>query len=425
LRRFFMDAFTDPDFVESLARFLLAGPWLLRFALRDLAFTFRDDAPLVTSMAQKAFKHFDARPSRRALLSFLEKTIAKEPHVPNAREVDLRREPMTPRWPTRPLDSPGQVANWLDLPMPRLEWLADIKGWTLKQPDEKLRHYVTMRLPRRRGKARLLEIPKPTLKAVQRRILNEILNAIPPHPASHGFRKGHSIVDYATPHVGQRIVLRFDLRDFFASVTAARVRAIFRGAGYPANVARILAALCTTRTPDDVPADDAWRCRHLPQGAPSSPALANLAAYRLDVRLHALARKLDAEYTRYADDLAFSGERRLERAAKRVQVLVAVIAAEEGFALHFQKSRFMRQGVRQQLAGVVVNARLNVGRDDYDLLKAILCNCVRHGPTTQNRAGHADFRRHLQGRIAHVKMLNPHRAAKLQFLFDRVDWSGC
>jgi RNA-directed DNA polymerase len=83
-------------------------------------------------------------------------------------------------------------------------------------------------------------------------------------------------------------------------------------------------------------------------------------------------------------------------------VAVAVIAAEEGFELHFQKSRFMRREVCQQLAGVVVHERPNVRRAVFDELKAILTNCVRHGPHTQNRAKHADFRGHLLGRIAHV-----------------------
>jgi hypothetical protein len=220
-------------------------------------------------------------------------------------------------------------------------------------------------------------------------------------------------------------VLRFDLRDFFASVHAGRVQAIFHTAGYPGEVTRLLAGLCTTRTPDEVAqADPRWRRPHLPQGAPTSPALANLAAYRLDLRLAALARRLGATYTRYADDLAFSGDGRLERAARRLQVLVAVIAAEEGFELHLRKSRFMRQAVRQQLAGVVINVRPNVRRAVYDELKAILHNCWRHGPASQNRARHADFRGHLLGRIAHVSMLHPQRGAKLRALFDRIDWTS-
>jgi hypothetical protein len=245
------------------------------------------------------------------------------------------------------------------------------------------------------------------------------------------------VATYAALHAGRRIVIRFDLRSFFPSVRASRVHALFRTAGYPRDVARALTGLCTNRVPEDVwqmlPLEERarhdcqtnrhlYRTAHLPQGAPTSPALANLCAYRLDCRLDALARALNGVYTRYADDLAFSGGGELERGARRFQVLVCRIALEEGFELQTRKSRFMRQGVRQQLAGVVVNAHLNVRRDEYDRLKAILTNCVRHGAASQNRDGHADFRGHLAGRIAYVSMLNPPRGQRLRALFEQIAW---
>jgi hypothetical protein len=174
--------------------------------------------------------------------------------------------------------------------------------------------------------------------------------------------------------------------------------------------------------PQDVALGERLRSAHLPQGAPTSPALANLCAHRLDVRLAGLAQAVGAVYTRYADDLAFSGGDQLARSARRFQVAVAVIAGAEGFQLHFQKSRFMRRAVCQQLAGVVVNERPNVRRAVYDEMKAILTNCARHGPQTQNRAAHPDFRGHLLGRIAHVRMIHPERGAKLAELFGRIAW---
>jgi hypothetical protein len=277
-------------------------------------------------------------------------------------------------------------------------------------------------------------ITETALKAIQRRILHEILDPIPPHPAAHGFRRHRSVLTFASPHTGRQIVLRFDLRDFFPSIRASRVHATFQTAGYPAHVAGLLTGLCTTRV-----SDDAWserpaflkidghlsqqlRCRHLPQGAPTSPALANLCAFRLDLRLQRLASSMRANYSRYADDMAFSGDEDLERAARRFQVAVAAIADDEGFSLHFQKSRFMRRGSRQQLAGVVVNERPNVSRGTYDELKAILTNCLRHGPSSQNRSGHPDFRNHLLGRIAHLRMINSNRGDKLLRLFDQIRW---
>jgi hypothetical protein len=174
--------------------------------------------------------------------------------------------------------------------------------------------------------------------------------------------------------------------------------------------------------PSDARLGECLRGPHLPQGAPTSPALANLCAFRLDCRLHGLAQSLETTYSRYADDLAFSGGERLERSARRFQVAVAAIAAEEGFELHLHKSRFMRRGVCQQLAGVVVNEHPNVRRRTFDLLKALLTNCARRGPHDQNRDGHADFRAYLLGRIGHVAMVHPARGAKLRALFDRIEW---
>jgi hypothetical protein len=162
--------------------------------------------------------------------------------------------------------------------------------------------------------------------------------------------------------------------------------------------------------------------RHLPQGAPTSPALANLAAHRLDRRLCGLAGSCGAEYTRYADDLTFSGGADLSRSRKRVETVLAVIAHEEGFALNHRKTLSMRSGRCQHVTGVVVNVRPNIRRAEFDRLKAILTNCVRHGPATQNRSGVPDFRAHLAGKLAQVKSLHPQRAEKLFRVFQQIKW---
>src|SRR5262249_2692968 len=151
-----------------------------------------------------------------------------------------------------------------------------------------------------------------------------------------------------------------DLRDFFASIAAARVQSIFLTAGYPEAVAKLLAALCTSRTPRDIlravespGASPTSRTRaigflygnrHLPQGAPTSPALANLSAFRLDARLSEFAHASGGSYTRYADDLVFSGEEGFARHIGRFATHVAAIAIEEGFAVNHRKTRIMRPG---------------------------------------------------------------------------------
>jgi len=160
---------------------------------------------------------------------------------------------------------------------------------------------------------------------------------------------------------------------------------------------------------------------HLPQGAPTSSSLANPCSYRLDCRLSGLAHAAGAAYTRYADDLAFSGGEDFNRSVRRFASQVAVILREEGFAVHHRKTR-MRQAVRQHLAGLVTNQRLNVRREDFDLLKAILTNCARHGPASQNREAHPHFREHLVGRLGFIESVHPEKGRRLRAIFEKITW---
>jgi RNA-directed DNA polymerase len=345
------------------------------------------------------------------------------------------------RWPVVPLPDLAAVAVWLGVDAGRLAWFADVRSTERTAGDERLRHYTRRWLPKADGSARLLEAPKRELKDIQRLVLRQVLDRIPPHPAAHGFRPGRSALTAAAPHAGRAVVVRLDLEAFFASVSVARVYGLFRLAGYPEPVAHTLAGLCTTVTPTAVLRDapsprpgryDAVDRRrrlvhplagpHLAQGSPTSPALANLVAHRLDRRLAGLATRLGATYTRYADDLVFSGGRELARAMDRVVAHVAEIARDEGFRLHDGKTRVRSASQRQVVTGLVVNVTPQAARQEYDRLRAILHDAARSGPVTANRAGHPDFRAHLQGRIAWVAATSPQRAAKLYAAFAAVDW---
>ncbi|HUG94149.1 MAG TPA: reverse transcriptase family protein [Planctomycetaceae bacterium] len=365
----------------------------------------------------------------------------------SAPQIDLGELPVpvmapSPRipgsWNLPELTTPGALAAWIQLDSARLDWFADCHSRERRAASERLRHYRYRWIGKRGGSARLLEAPKMRLKAIQRRILRDVLDRIDPHAAAHAFRRGRSVVSYVAPHAGRHFVLRIDLREFFPSVRRARVHALFRTVGYPERVARLLAALCTNSVPqsvlDTVPGpiglEDRDRLRrvfaepHLPQGAPTSPALANLCAWRLDCRLSGLARSAGAAYTRYADDLLFSGDRRLFRRLASFRVMVLAIVLDEGFTIHNRKTRVMTGALRQQAAGVVVNQHANIPREQYDWLKAVLYNCVRFGPASQNRAGHPNFREQLRGRIAYVSALNETRGERLRTLFDEVDWTA-
>jgi RNA-directed DNA polymerase len=343
------------------------------------------------------------------------------------------------RWPVPEIETLGDLAAWLGTTDGELAWFADARGLERSVEDERLRHYSYVTIPRRAGPPRVLERPKSRLKAIQRRLLREILDRIPVHDAAHGFTRGRSAITHAGEHTGQRVVVALDLEDFFASVQAARLFGIFRTAGYPAPVAHTLTALSTNIAPATLwhtlprPADPAQvgahyrlgrrlATPHLPQGAPTSPALANLAAFSLDRRLTGLAASVHARYSRYADDLVLSGSLLLLRRANEVRATIAQIVRVEGFAANERKSMLATRAGRQKVCGIVVNERPNLQRDEYDTLRAIVHNAAVRGPAGENRNQVEDYRAHLLGRIAWVGALNPARGAKLRREFARIEW---
>jgi hypothetical protein len=343
------------------------------------------------------------------------------------------------RWPVPEIASVGALASFLGVSDGELAWFVDARALERSVEDEGLRHYRYGFLRRPGRPVRVIERPKRRLKQIQRRILHEILDLIPAHEASHGFTRGRSVRSHASEHTGKFVVIRLDLEDFFASIAANRVYGIFRTAGYPESVAHSLTALATNVVPSGLwqslarPADSAQidahhrlgrrlATPHLPQGAATSPALANLAAFRLDRRLTGLAASLKVSYTRYADDLTFSGPARLVRAANTLRRAVAEIAREEGFSVNDHKSMLATRAGRQRVCGVIVNERLNVSRHEYDVLKAILHNARVHGPASQNREALPEFRAHLLGRLSWVQSLNPERGEKLRRQFTSIVW---
>jgi hypothetical protein len=225
------------------------------------------------------------------------------------------------QWQIPSLTTERELADWLELTPARLLALADPSGGSARAHMERHQHYRYRLLTKPGGAVRLIESPKPRLKAIQQRLLRGILEPIPLHDAVHGFCRGRNPASFAAPHARQKVVIRLDLADFFPSILAARIGGNFRAAGYPERVSELLIGLTTNTCPNGIfprepvgnaAAEEQKRryCRpHLPQGAPTSPYLSNLATFRLDQRLAGLAKASEATYTRYADDLAFSAAR--------------------------------------------------------------------------------------------------------------------
>jgi RNA-directed DNA polymerase len=238
-----------------------------------------------------------------------------------------------------PLPHSAAVAEWLGITLDDLDWFTHDRRHLLPLQSQ---HYGFTLQPKRRGGGRLIESPRTRLKALQSRVLHDLLDRVPVHEACHGFVAGRSVLTHAQLHAGQPVLLHFDLKNFFGRILSSQVAAVFHTLGYPRGVARQLAALCTVSTPEPVIErlrddgwvdwQDAWALRraHLPQGAPSSPMLANLSAFQLDLRLDGLACALGATYSRYADDLVLSGPASLRSSFDRIAAWVGRIALEEG-----------------------------------------------------------------------------------------------
>jgi retron-type reverse transcriptase len=311
------------------------------------------------------------------------------------------------------LATPADVARAMDIPIPRLRWLAFHNEAALRT------HYVRFTVPKRSGGTRQLAAPHRSLRKCQQWIAWHILDKVPAHAAAHGFVRGRSTLTNATPHVDADVLVNTDLKDFFPTVTFPRVMGIFRELGYSPAVATILALLCTesprrTVTYAGTQYHVATGPRALPQGACTSPALSNLVTRRLDSRLIGLAEKLGWSYTRYADDATFSA--RGESAGKTAYLLARVrhIAVDEGFAVNEKKTRVLRRNASQQVTGIVVNRRPGVPRKVVRRVRAILHRARTEGLAAQNREQHPHFEAWVHGMVAYISMVNPDQGQSLR-----------
>ena len=210
--------------------------------------------------------------------------------------------------------------------------------------------YRIVHIPKRSGGQLQLAIPDDKTKALQRKILRRVLGRLQAHPAAHAYERGRSIATNAAPHVGRAVVVRCDLVDFFPQTSSARITAYFRAIGWSAAAAAILTRLTT-------------HDGGLPQGAPTSPRLANLVNRGLDRRLTAVARRYRGTYTRYADDLTFSFPEDWPSKVRSVIQGVRAAAKASGYRVHGRpKLRICRPHQRQQICGIMVNAGLDLPR---------------------------------------------------------------
>ncbi|MFO1435496.1 MAG: reverse transcriptase domain-containing protein [Gammaproteobacteria bacterium] len=273
--------------------------------------------------------------------------------------------------------------------------------------------YHTFQIQKSSGGARVIAVPPPLVLSFQRKLLSYISELTPPKKPCHGFSRGRSVVTNAETHLDSQVILNLDLEDFFPSIHFGRVRGMFckRPFGFPLPIASMLAQLCCFQ-------------QKLPQGAPTSPIVANLICRGLDRDLDRLAHRCGCRYSRYADDLSFSTRQHqlpppILGSTKPVELgeeLMKIIATHD-FMVNLSKVHLRQSHERQEVTGLVVNTKVNVRREYVHNLRAAIHDIEVNGVVAADRSFREIFddkqrkrmspslNRHLKGKLAYLKMV--------------------
>lgn len=269
--------------------------------------------------------------------------------------------------------------------------------------------YRKFSLPKKSGGVRIIDAPIDELKQRQSWIKRSILDNIPVSDYACGFVRGKSIVDNANPHVGKELVINFDIVDFFPSIKYKDVFKIFYYVGYNKQVSHLLTKLCVNEF------------NILPQGAPTSPAISNIVLLKLDKRLSSLSDCFRCSYTRYADDITFSGD-------KSISVLVPIvekIIQEEGFQVNEKKLRLQYSNKRQEVTGIIVNDKLAISKVKIRELENAIYYSKKYG--VEDHMKHIGcyksfYKEHLYGLAYFIHMVEPKKGEQYLRELDQLEW---
>lgn len=264
---------------------------------------------------------------------------------------------------------------------------------------------------RGRHKERKITAPSMPLKLRQQWILEEVLEKLKVHDCCHGFVRGRSILTNARLHMNHPVIYNLDIKNFFPSVKAEQVRQVFMRAGYSRAAAGGLTELCCYE-------------EMLPQGAPTSPYLANLVLCQMDTALAGFCGQKGITYTRYADDMSFSGYTDVEQ--QYGEALQAIVRSY-GFSINEEKTRCYREPHRKIVTGLVVKAEgVFIPKGFKRKLRQEIYYCRRFGverhlENTGNRE-RSSFKEYLYGKAYYVAMVEPVTGRKFLQELDELSW---
>lgn len=289
-------------------------------------------------------------------------------------------------------------------------------------PNNVFRRYKQFCIKKKSGKLRQITAPRNKSYMMLLQSLNIILKAIYiPSKYAMGFTEGRSVVSNASVHKGQNYVFNIDLKDFFPSVSQARVwkRLQLRPFCFPVEIANVIAGICSMREPYE-DADGVKKYKYvLPQGAPTSPIITNMICDTLDRRLAGLAKRFGVRYTRYADDITFSSMQNVYAENGEFRNELQRIVEGQGFTVNADKTRLQKRGARQEVTGIIVNSKLNVTQGYVRDIRNILYIWSRYGYTAAMskfmpkykekngylKKGVPDMMNVIEGKLLYLKMV--------------------
>lgn len=262
-------------------------------------------------------------------------------------------------------------------------------------------HYRTAVIPKQDCTCRKLCIPDTLLKLVQRNILHHILDGLPVSSYATAYRKGVTILNNVSCHTGQEKILKLDIHDFFGSIPFILVyQSVFHSDRFPPSVGTLLTHLCCYNG-----------C--LPQGAPASAAISNLVMKPFDEYMGNWCEERKITYTRYCDDMTFSGSFEAYKVKNKVRSFLKVI----GFELNEKKTKLLLAGQRQAVTGIVVNEKPQVSKEYRKKLRQEVYYCLKFGAASHmehmnphesgSKEGAERYLQQLLGKINFILQVNP------------------